>query len=280
MITSIQSMVKQIFTFRWKPNLDLAVVAISWLLVVGALYTANVIIGPDLGGGIPYFLLYAVLGATLFGVGIPLYWMVVVRRRPLADLGITTRWLGLSILLQLAFTGFQYMGTLAQAQLPPIEQLVPLIALALTIGFFEALFWRGWVLLRLEESFGIIPAVLLGSLLYALYHIGYAMPLHEIVFLFFVGVMLAVVFRLTRSVFILWPAFQPMGQLVTLIGDGLTLPLISALGFVEVLVVMSVLVWLAARYYKKHHSPVKDARSGEEAGRLSLLQHTDSPVDA
>jgi membrane protease YdiL (CAAX protease family) len=277
MITSLKSVARQVFTLRWYPRRDLAVVALSWLLVVGALYTANVIVGPEPGGGIPYFLLYAVLGATIFGVGIPLYWMVVVRRRPLADLGITTRWLGLSILLQLAFAGLQYMGTLAQVQLPALEQLVPLIVLALAIGFFEALFWRGWVLLRLEESFGIIPAVLLGSLLYALYHVGYAMPLNEIVFLFFVGVMFAVVFRLTKSVFILWPAFQPMGQLVTLIGDGLTLPLISALGFVEVLVVMSVLVWLAARYYKKHHSPIKDPRSSEEARRLSLLQHTDSP---
>ena len=280
MISSLKNIVKQVLTFRWKPNLDLAVVAISWLLVVGALYTANVIVGPELGGGIPYFLLYALLGAALFGVGIPVYWMVVVRRRPLADLGITTRWLGLSILLQLMFAGLQYMGTLAQVQLPPLEQLVPLIALALAIGFFEALFWRGWLLLRLEESFGIIPAVLLGSLLYAFYHIGYAMPLDEIAFLFFVGVMFAVIFRLTKSVFILWPAFQPMGQLVTLIRDGLTLPLISTLGFVEVLVVMLVLVWLAARYYKKHHPPIAAPRSAKDVRRLLLLQRTDSPVDA
>jgi membrane protease YdiL (CAAX protease family) len=280
MISSLKNIVKQVLTFRWKPNLDLAVVAISWLLVVGALYTANVIVGPELGGGIPYFLLYALLGAALFGVGIPVYWMVVVRRRPLADLGITTRWLGLSILLQLVFAGLQYMGTLAQVQRPPLEQLVPLIALALAIGFFEALFWRGWLLLRLEESFGIIPAVLLGSLLYAFYHIGYAMPLDEIAFLFFVGVMFAVIFRLTKSVFILWPAFQPMGQLVTLIRDGLTLPLISTLGFVEVLVVMLVLVWLAARYYKKHHPPIAAPRSAKDVRRLLLLQRTDSPVDA
>jgi membrane protease YdiL (CAAX protease family) len=261
MITSPKSVVKQIFTLRWRPKRDLAVVAISWLLVVGALYSASVIVGPELGGGIPYFLLYGVLAATLFGVGLPIYWMVVVCRRPLADLGVTSRWLGVSILLQLVFAAFQYWGTLAQVQLPPLEQLVPLVALALAIGFFEALFWRGWVLLRLEESFGIIPAVLLGSLLYALYHIGYAMPVDEMVFLFFIGVMFAVVFRLTKSVFILWPAFQPMGQLVTLIRDGLTLPLISALGFVEVLIAMLVLVWLAARYYRKHYPTIADPKS-------------------
>ena len=123
--------------------------------------------------------------------------------------------------------------------------------LALAIGFFEAIFWRGWVLLRLEECFGIIPAIVLGSILYALYHIGYGMPASEMVFLFFIGVMYAVAFRLTRNIFILWPVFQPMGQLVTLIKDGLELPLLASLGFVEVLIGMLVLVWLAGRYAEK-----------------------------
>jgi hypothetical protein len=91
MSIAIETTVKEILTFRWKPNRDLAAVAISWCLVAGALYTATVIVGPETGGGLPYFFLYAILTATLFGVGVPLYWMVVVRGRPLADLGITTQ---------------------------------------------------------------------------------------------------------------------------------------------------------------------------------------------
>jgi membrane protease YdiL (CAAX protease family) len=261
MTSSTVTILQRVLTLRWKPNRDLAVVGISWLLVVGALYTANVIVGPDAGGGLPYFLLYAVLAATLFGMGIPLYWTVVIRQRPLADLGVTTRRLGLSIVLQFVFAVLQYMGTLANVQLPPFEQLVPLVALALAIGFFEALFWRGWVLLRLEEAFGIVPAVLLGSFLYAAYHIGYAMPIDEMVFLFLIGIMFAIVFLLTKNVFILWPVFQPMGQLVTLIRDELTLPLISTLGFVEVLIAMLVLVWLAGRYYRKvNEAPTHNIR--------------------
>lgn len=275
MISSISMTFKQIFTFRWKLTWDLAVVALSWLLVVGSIYTANVIVGPDIGGGLPYFALYAVLAATLFGIGIPLYWMVVVRRRPLADLGLTFRWWGLSIALQLIFASLQFVGTLAQVQLPSFAELVPLIALALAIGFFEAVFWRGWVLLRLEEAFGIIPAILLGSVLYAAYHIGYAMPLDEMAFLFFVGIMFAVAFRLTKSVLVLWPAFQPMGQLVTLIKDGLSLPLISTLGFVEVLIAMLVLVWVAGRYYKKH----RDVESNSVTGHRRFLNGTRTSAD-
>jgi hypothetical protein len=251
-ITAAQA--KQVLSVRWKPSKDLGVVALSWLLVVGALYLATNIVGSQVWGGMGYFALYAVLGATIFGIGIPLYWMAVVRRRPVADLGLTTKRLGVSLAVQLVLATLLYFATLAKVQLPPVEQLIPLVALALTIGFFEAVFWRGWVLLRLEEAFGIIPAILLGSALYAAYHIGYGMPLSEMVFLFFIGVMFAVVFRLTKSILILWPLFQPMGQLVTLIKDGLTLPLLAALGFAEVLILMLVLVWLANRYQKKHQS--------------------------
>lgn len=243
---------KQAFRFRWNPSRDLAAVAVSWLLVVGALYTATVIVGQSVWGGFAYFLLYALLGAALFGVGLPLYWTVVVRRRSVADLGLTTRGLGLSLALQLGLAVLQYLGTLARGQLPPLAELAPLIGLALTIGFFEAVFWRGWVLLRLEDAFGLIPAVLIGSALYALYHIGYGMPAGEIGFLFLIGLLYAAAFRLTKNVFILWPVFQPMGQLVTLIRDGLALPPLAALGFIEVLVVMLALVWLAARYHRKH----------------------------
>jgi membrane protease YdiL (CAAX protease family) len=251
-MTAMTTTLKQAFSIRWKPGKDLAIVALSWLLVVGCLYTATVIVGDKVWGGMAYFTLYAILGATLFGIGLPLYWMVVIQKRPLADLGLTTRGLGLSLVLQLVFAGIQFTSTLAKTGVPSFELFLPLLTLALCIGFFEAIFWRGWVLMCLEESFGMIPAIILGSVLYAAYHIGYGMPTSEMVFLFFIGVMFAVVFRLTKNIFILWPFFQPMGQLITLIKDGLTLPVAASLGFIDALALMFVLIWLASRYYKKH----------------------------
>lgn len=115
-------------------------------------------------------------------------------------------------------------------------------------------------------TIGIIPAVLLGSLLYALYHVGYAMPFAEIAFLFWIGVLYAVIFRLTKNIFLLWPIFQPMGQLVTLIRDGLELRLIASLGFVEVLVVMGVLVWLVGRKVQRRHSTPAEALAQTKPG--------------
>ena len=189
----------------------------------------------------------------MFGLGVPLLWMVFVRRRSIADLGLTTRRWRLSLALQAVLAVVLYLVAYRGevVDLPPTTQLLPLMALALAIGFFEAVFWRGWVLLRLVESFGIVPAVLLGSLLYAAYHVGYGMDMNEMVFLFFIGIMFAVVFLITRSVLILWPVFQPMGQLVTLIQDRLTLPFLATVGFGEVLVVMVVVAYFAGRYQRR-----------------------------
>jgi hypothetical protein len=78
-------------------------------------------------------------------------------------------------------------------------------------------------------------------------------------FLFFIGIMFAVVSLITRSVLILWPVFQPMGQLITLIDDRLTLPSLAAVGFGEVLIGMMVLVYLADRYQRKRSAKVRVA---------------------
>ncbi len=244
--------IQKILTLRWQPGRDLIAILLSWILVVAGLYTATFIVGAETWGGMAYFFLYAVLTAGVVGVGFPLYWTTIVRKRPISDLGIATGGLWLSLGLQVVFSALQYTGTLAKSGLPNFEKFAPLLALALCIGFFEAIFWRGWVLLRLEEAFGIIPALLLGSLLYAAYHIGYGMPLSEMTFLFFIGLMYAIAFRLTKNVFLLWPVFQPMGQLVTLIKDGLELPFLASLGFLEALALMFVMIWLARRYAKKH----------------------------
>lgn len=257
-----KSIIRTIMTVRFKPGRDLIAVLVSWLLVTGALYISTFVIGSERGGGILYFLFYGLVTAALFGIGIPLYWTVVARKRPLADLGITTHLLGVGLVIQVVLSAVQFFAALRNNTFPPFNELLPLIALTLAIGFFEAIFWRGWVLMRLEDAFGLIPALVLGSALYAVYHVGYGMTVDEMVFLFFIGLMFAVVFRLTKSIFILWPLFQPMGQLITLMKEGLPLPPIAALGFFEVLVVMFVLVWLAARYYKRHQAsyPVTQAQ--------------------
>jgi membrane protease YdiL (CAAX protease family) len=249
---NIVDYLKDLLKFRWKPGKELVVVGVSWILVVASLYTATIIVGVEIGGGIPYFLLYAIVTAMIFGIGLPVYWTVFRQKRPISELGITRKNLLLSLILQAIFALIVIPGGFKSLTLPKFEQFVPLICLALTIGLFEAIFWRGWVLTRLENAFGFIPAALIGSILYAAYHIDYDMPVSEMVFLFFIGLMYAIAFRLTGSIFILWPLFQPGGQLITLIKEGLELPLIASVGFIEVFIVMVVMLWLSTKYLKKY----------------------------
>ena len=242
----------RIARFYWRPNRDLAAVGVSWVLVVAALYTATFVIGRQAVGGLAYFGMYALVGAVGCGIAIPLVWTVAVRRRPVSDLGITREALAPSLLLQVLFAGLLFVAISPNFAAADLASLAPLVALALCIGFFEAVFWRGWVLRRLEDSFGLLPAILVGSALYAAYHIGYGMGTGEIASLFFIGIMFSLAFSLTNSVFILWPLFQPLGQLVTLVRDGLDLPLLAALGFLEALALMWLLIYLAQRYYRRN----------------------------
>jgi uncharacterized protein len=259
--------VRDLFAIRFKPGRDLAAVLISWLLVTGSLYVATFVIGAK--NGIAYFLAYGIVTAAICGVGLPLAWTAFVRKRPVSDLGLTKKFLGASILIQLVLAAGQYAMTLAKVQLPPTGKLVPLVALVLCIGFFEAVFWRGWVFTRLEEMFGFLPALVVGSALYAVYHIGYGMTWSEMTVLFWVGVFYACTFRLTRNVFILWPLLQPLGQLFTLSKAGLDLPLLAAVGFGEVFVAMLVMIWFSHRSWKRHaarkEGPTQPASELDEA---------------
>ena len=246
----IKKYLKSIYApMKFSFHKNLWIVLVSWILVVGSLSIATYIATPQ--RGILYFLFYAVLGATIFGIGLPVYWTLIKKRQQLEDLGITKRNLLINLMVQLLLSVLLYYNQLDVFSGRDFSELFPLITLILAIGLFEAIFWRGWVLTNLEESFGTIPAVILGSLFYAAYHIGYGMDMKEMVFLFFIGVMFAILFILARSIFILWPFFQPIGQLLTITEENLSLPLIASVGFLEAFVAMVVIIFLIWRFSKK-----------------------------
>ena len=234
--------------FRFNPDASLVAVFLSIALVVASLSAATFLATP--ARGIAYFLLYAVLGAAVFGFALPVSYTVFVAKRSPASLGITSARLPVGLALQ-ALCALPLLPELAR-RLSDVSLVaaLPLAALSLAVGFFEAVFWRGWVYGRLASAFGVVPAMVLGAALYALYHVGYGMPAGEMVFLFFVGLMFNGVFALTGSVFALWPLFQPSGQLITVIKDGLSLPPMATVGFLEVLAAMIVFAFVVRKRLK------------------------------
>jgi hypothetical protein len=245
---------------------DLVAVVGLYVAVVAGLWLAFVVFTTENVLGL--FLSYG--SALLVGVAGPVFYTVWVRRRPLASLGLTLGDWRTTAALAVVFAGVQFWLTLARVEYPAPEVWLPLLAMALPVGLFEAVLFRGFIQNRLEASFGLVPAVAVAAGLYGLYHIGYGMGLNEIGFLAGLGIVYAVAFRVTGSILVLWPLLTPLGSLFSQMQAGdIVLPMESILGFAEVLGLMVAAIWFARRHERRgaaERATGSDARAPGRAG--------------
>lgn len=230
---------------HWRPKWDTVVALVSYVLVVAALFTAFQIFTTERVAA--NFITFGPLALAGLGVAVPAFYTVLVRRRPLADLGLTTRQLLPSLALGLLLGWDTYRNTLATLDVNWTRTIVPLVAMSLAVGLFEAIFFRGWLQLRFEAAFGLVPGLILAALAYSLYHVGYGMTGEEMLFLFGLGLTFGAFFRLTKNVFVLWPFYTPIGGLYTNLREGLALPFEATYGFVLVLVLMAAIIAIGAK---------------------------------
>jgi len=214
---------------HWRPNRDTIVAFVSYIFVVAGMVLAFRVFTTDQVAA--NFITFGPITLAGFGVAVPLFYTVLVRRRPLADVGLTTHQLLPSLALGLILGWDTYRNTLGSLDMSWTQAAVPVVTMALAVGLFEAIFFRGWLQLRFENAFGLVPGLLLGALCYSLYHIGYGMEAEELLFLFGLGLVFGAFFRLTKSIFVLWPFYTPIGGLYTNLSEGLTLPFEATYGF-------------------------------------------------
>jgi len=227
---------------------DLAAIVVLYIAVVGLMRLAFVGFGTDHVAGL--FVSFA--AALLVGVAGPVYYTVWRRGLPLSRLGLRRDGLRTAALLALLFGGVQFALTLWGYDLPAPVDWVPLLLMALVVGIFESVFFRGFVQTVLEERFGPVSGVAAAALLYGAYHVGYGMGGPEIVFLAGLGVVYAVAFAITRNLIVLWPLLTPLGSFFANVEAGdIELPWASIAGFVDVFALMVVVLWLAARHIRR-----------------------------
>jgi membrane protease YdiL (CAAX protease family) len=231
---------------------DLGVIAVLYLAVVGLFRLAFTVFTTDRLLGL--FLSFA--GGLVLGVAGPIVYTVWLRRRPLRCLGLGTQRLPATVALGLLFAGAQAASMLWGYRLPAPVDWVPLLVMSLTVGLFEAVFFRGFVQGRLQASLGTGPAVAGAAGLYALYHLGYGMGAGELAFLFALGVVYAIAYRLVDNILVLWPLLTPLGGWFSNLQDGdIQLPWASIAGFADVLAVMALVIWLAQRRQRRQLPP-------------------------
>ena len=114
-----------------------------------------------------------------------------------------TRWTNDELLFHIVF-GYMIVCT-----------LLPMVHVALPVGAFETLFFRGVVQTCLTASFGQAPGIAIAAGMYAAYHVGYGMGGEGMVFLFGLGVVYAVAFAMVHNVLVLWPLLTPLGSFFT-----------------------------------------------------------------
>jgi membrane protease YdiL (CAAX protease family) len=227
---------------------ELLVIAALYVGVVALMSLAFLVFTQDAVAGL--FLSFA--AALLLGVVGPVYYSVWRRGRTLADLGLRLdNWrptVGLAVL----FGSVQFSLTLRGYDLPAPHDWVPLLVMALVVGVFESVFFRGFVQTRLEEQFGTGVGIAAAAVLYGLYHVGYGMEGPEILFLTGLGVVYAVAFAIPRNLFVLWPLLTPLGSFFNTVDSGdIEMPWMSILGFVDVLALMLAALWLARRHQRR-----------------------------
>jgi membrane protease YdiL (CAAX protease family) len=229
---------------------DLLAIAVMYVGVVALMRLAFVGFTTDHVAGL--FLSFA--GALLLGVAGPVYYTVWRRHGRLSDLGLRLGDRRVTLLLAVVFAGVQFALTLWGYDLPAPVDWVPLLVMALVVGVFESVFFRGFVQTRLEAAYGPGPGIAGAAVLYGLYHVGYGMGGSELVFLAGLGVVYAVAFAQTRSVLVLWPLLTPLGSFFNAVDSGdIDLPWGSVAGFADVLAVMGLALWLGRRHERKEH---------------------------
>ncbi len=170
----------------WKPDTrDFAVIVILFIVVTSGLRAAFMVTPTERGGA----MLLALAGTLLVGVAGPVTYTVWHRHRPLATLGLTGDRLSLTAALAAVFGIMQFLMTLHHRSLPAAGKWVPLLALSVTVGLFEAVFFFGFIQGRLEEALGALPAALFAAGLFALSHYGYHLPSGDLVVMFGFGVL-------------------------------------------------------------------------------------------
>jgi hypothetical protein len=232
-------------TARTGTRADLLAIAVLYVGVVALMRLAFVGFTTDHVAGL--FLSFA--AAMLLGVIGPIHYTVWRRHAGLAELGLRVGDWRVTAPLALLFAGVQFTLTLWGYDLPAPGDWVPLLVMALVVGVFETIFFRGFVQARLEAAYGPASGIAGAAVLYGLYHVGYGMGGGDLLFLTGLGLVYAVAFALTRSALVLWPLLTPVGSFFNAVDSGdIDLPWASIAGFVDVIAVMALAVWLGGRH--------------------------------
>lgn len=209
----IKKSLKNLLQFRWQPTKDTAIAFILGFLAIATSIGLLLFSFDTITGKIGFYVLRDFIMIFILGFTLPLYYVLIIKKEGLSEFGITKKkWLvslivGAILAVLLLFQFISEAGTAGQRVFLDSEIIGPIFYL-MVAGIFEVIFFHAFLRQRFENAFGIIPGILLAAVFYTFHHIG-LQP--EFVKLFFVGIIFASVFRITRNILIIYPFFWGVG---------------------------------------------------------------------
>ncbi|MDE7447076.1 MAG: hypothetical protein K2N15_15435 [Lachnospiraceae bacterium] len=148
----------------------------------------------------------------LLGFLLPIYYILIVKRKSLSVLGFHKNKLIASLVINVV-AGISLLGMFisknTEAVIFNIDSFYA-ITYILVAGIFEMIFIYGFLRYEFERAFGILPAIFITAVFYSLHHAGFQ---PEFTKLFFVGIMYVTVFYFTHNIFSIFPFFWGIGAI-------------------------------------------------------------------
>lgn len=150
---------------------------------------------------------------------LPAFYMLVVRSEPLDSLGITWRRWRLSLTISFILAAGSLPALFQAAEQMPGADLTPHL-LVNGLALWEPFFAFGWLQLRFERAFGIVPGIILAAFCFGAYHLG-TFPLPAVFALVGFGILYAVIFRAAgANLLALWPMTWAVGSSIGTLQGG------------------------------------------------------------
>ena len=202
--------ITNIFVLRFRPDRDTLVAFLSGFMVI-ALSAGLLPFAGTRWEWLAGTILRDLLMIVGFGFVVPLGYTLFVEKNPLTELGINGRRWGLMLLINLLLAVLLAWLFMTETEIMPVVDLMKARAvfyIMLAAGPFEVLFFYGFLQLRFEHAFGVLPGILLAALFYSFHHIGFQPEYGK---LLLVGILYMSIFRAARSIWIIYPFFWGVG---------------------------------------------------------------------
>jgi len=206
---------KRIFTFKFEITNDTKVAFLLGLTIVGLSFSLRLFLANTRFNEVAFFVILDVLIKVILGFYIPLQYILIKRKQGFYIFGLTkNRWKS-SLVLGLIFMGLLFMQFVTESGdkggdilLKP-GVFIPVFYIFVA-GVFEMTFIYGFLRRIFDESFGIIPGIILTSLFYSFLHAGFQPEFGKLIF---VGILYASVYRITNNLLIIFPFFWGIGAI-------------------------------------------------------------------